>query len=158
MVERESTRGRRNSPRRLKRDVIRVLLIDDHAAVRLGLRMRLELEPDIKVVGEAGEAWTGLALTRMLEPDVVLMDLVLPGIDGITATSLLYRDPTPVSVIILSLYADKAALVRARSAGAAAFLLKDTEISRLINTIRDVAAGDQERNSIPPRDEMPRAA
>jgi DNA-binding NarL/FixJ family response regulator len=106
---------------------VRVLLVDDHAVVREGLRAFLQLQEDIDVVGEAGDGEAAVGLARDLRPDVVLMDLVMPGGGGIAAISAL-RDAVPAArVLVLSSYVDEAQVFSAVQAGAAGYLLKDIE-------------------------------
>jgi len=122
-------------------DAIRVLLVDDHAVVREGLRAFLELQPDIVVVGEADGGETALAVAAKVRPDVVLMDLVMPDGDGITAVRNL-RDQNPdIRVLVLTSYIDDAQVFGAVQAGAAGYQLKDIQPEALAEAIRDVHAG-----------------
>jgi DNA-binding NarL/FixJ family response regulator len=115
---------------------IRVLLVDDEAPVLRGLRMRLALEPDISVVGEARNGCAAVELAHHLRPDVVLMDICMPVMDGITATrSLAARSPRP-AVVVLSIHDDHATVSRARNAGAAAFVAKHRMDDGLVTAIR----------------------
>ena len=116
--------------------MIRLVLVDDQAAVRQGLRMRLLLEPDITVVGEAGNGKEALALVQQLYPDVVLMDIEMPDMDGISATAVL-RTIVPQSVVvILSIHDDSRMRVQAQKAGAMAFVEKRGSMEALLATIR----------------------
>ncbi len=125
---------------------IRLLLVDDQPAVRRGLRMRFALEPDLEVVGEAGDAVEAITLARALRPDVVLMDVELPGMDGISAIEML-RTATPRSaVVIFTLRDDAATQERARLAGAEAFVVKHRTEELLLAAVRGVAAEQQGRN------------
>ena len=123
------------------KSMIRVLLVDDQVAVRSGLRMRLALEPDIAVVGEGDDGATALALAPALRPDVILMDIELPQMDGISATAAL-RDLVPsAAVVILSIHDGSATRARARAAGAADFVGKHEAGDRLPEAIRRAASG-----------------
>ena len=115
---------------------IEVLLVDDQQAVRRGLRMWLEIEPDVSVVGEAADGEAAVSLAEKLHPDVVLMDVKMPGVDGIEATGKLQAVDPCIAVVILSLYDDTDTRVRARNAGAAAFIAKHRMKSELLVTIR----------------------
>ena len=123
-------------------DAIRVLVADDHAVVREGLRLFLDLQPDITVVGEAADGGEALELARSLAPDVVVMDLVMPGLDGIAATkSLLERKPE-VKVIALSSFSDRERVLPALESGASGFLTKETRPEELAESIRKVNRGE----------------
>jgi DNA-binding NarL/FixJ family response regulator len=115
---------------------IEVLLVDDQQAVRRGLRMWLEIEPDVSVVGEAADGEAAVSLAEKLHPDVVLMDVKMPGVDGIEATGKLQTVDPCIAVVILSHYDDTDTRVRARNAGAAAFVAKHRMKSELLVTIR----------------------
>lgn len=127
---------------------IRLLLVDDQPAVRRGLRMRFALEPDLEVVGEAGGVAEAISLARALHPDVVLMDVEMPGMDGIAATGALRATTPHVAVVILSLYDDARTRARAREAGAAAFVAKHQAKTVLLATIRRVVSS-MERGDTP---------
>ena len=119
--------------------MIRVLIVDDRPSVRRGLRMQLMLEPDIEVTGEAASGEQVLALVQQLQPDVVLMDVKMPGMDGITATRVM-RANTPLSaVVILSLYDNARLKAEAQTAGAAAFVSKHEGIDALLTAIREAS-------------------
>jgi DNA-binding NarL/FixJ family response regulator len=121
---------------------IRVLLADDHPLVRVGLRTVLEHVPGIDVVGAAGDGAEVLALSNTLRPDVVLMDLRMPGVDGATATARL-RDRHPeIRVLVLTTYDTDADIDRAMEAGAIGYLLKDATRDDLLAAIRTAAAGE----------------
>ena len=127
-----------------KSDKIRVLLADDHALVRQGVKMILTNEPDIEVVGEAADGAAAVELARSLRPEVVLMDIKMPGTDGLEATRRIAADPglSGVRVIILTTYEEDEYIFAAIQAGASGFLVKDTEPEDLVNAIRVVARGD----------------
>jgi Response regulator containing a CheY-like receiver domain and an HTH DNA-binding domain len=117
-------------------DLINVLLVDDHQVVRQGLRDFLELQDDIDVVGEAGSGEEGVQLARELLPDVVLMDLVMPGIDGVEATRQLKEASPSTRVIVLTSFADDNKVFPAIKAGAISYLLKDVSPEDLAHAIR----------------------
>lgn len=116
--------------------MIKLLLVDDQQVVRRGLRMRLVLEPDITVVGEASTGEQALALVQSLAPDIVLMDVEMPAMDGITATAALQKARVQSVVVMLSIHDDDLTRARAQAAGAAAFAEKHGRIEALIATIR----------------------
>ena len=119
--------------------MIRVLIVDDQPAVRQGLRMRLAAEPDLEVVGEAADGEVALSCAQALCPDVVLMDVEMPGMDGIAATDTLRKLCPSTAVIVLSMYDDARTRARAEGAGAAAFVGKSLPTDTLLATIRQVA-------------------
>jgi DNA-binding NarL/FixJ family response regulator len=116
--------------------MITVLLVDDQPVMRSGLRMRLELEPDMAIIGEAGDGATALALARETHPDVVIMDIEMPGMDGIAATAAIRSAVPESAVVIHSLYDDVATQARARAAGAVAFVGKHRLEAPLLDAIR----------------------
>jgi DNA-binding NarL/FixJ family response regulator len=116
--------------------MIRVLLVDDQAVVRRALRGRFHLEPDLEVVGEAGTGREALLLAQTLVPDVVLMDLKMPEMDGIEATAALHQTVPQSAVVILSISGDAQTLEQARAAGAVAFVEKRGAIETLLSAIR----------------------
>lgn len=121
---------------------IRVLLVDDQSLIRMGFRMVLESEPDLEVVGEADDGAGALALATELEPDVVIMDVRMPGMDGIAATERITARLPGVRVLIVTTYdLDEYAFAGLR-AGASGFLLKNARPADLVRAIRTVAAGD----------------
>ncbi len=115
---------------------IRVLLVDDQPAVRQGLRIRLVLEPDVEVVGEAGDGAGAISLAQSLRPDVILMDVRMPGMDGISAVRTLRAVAPESAAVILSLYDDARTRARAEEAGAAAFVAKHKVEETLLAAIR----------------------
>lgn len=124
--------------------MIRVLLADDQVLVRAGFRMLLESADDITVVGEAANGGTAVALTREYAPDVVLMDLHMPEVDGVTATRLIAGDPrlAATRVVVLTTFDDDQSVFSALRAGASGFLVKDVEPEELLQAVRVVARGD----------------
>ena len=122
--------------------MIRLLLVDDQQGVRQGLRLRLTLEPDITVVGEANTGEQVLALVQSLAPDIVLMDVEMPGMDGIAATAALQEctgAPLQSVVVMLSIHDDSLTRARAQAAGAVAFVEKLGRIENLLAKIRQAA-------------------
>ncbi len=119
----------------------RVLITDDHGVVRQGLRMFLSLEPDLEVVGEASNGREALALTRELKPDVVLMDLLMPVMDGIQATEAIRSELPEVEVIALTSVLEDTSVSGAVRAGAIGYLLKDTDAEELKRAIQAAAEG-----------------
>jgi DNA-binding NarL/FixJ family response regulator len=122
--------------------MISVLLVDDAPLLRMGFRMVLEAQPDVAVVGEAGDGAEAVALATGLRPDVVLMDVRMPGVDGIEATARITAARLPSRVLILTTFDLDEYAFAALRAGAAGFLLKNAHPSDLIAGIRTVAAGD----------------
>jgi DNA-binding NarL/FixJ family response regulator len=122
--------------------VIRVLLVDDQSLLRMGFRMILEAEPDIEVVGEAGDGATGTSMATVLLPDVVLMDVRMPGMDGIRATASITAAAPRTKVLILTTFDLDEYVVTGFKAGASGFLLKDAPPAELLTAIRTVAGGD----------------
>ena len=122
--------------------MIRLLLADDQALLRQGFRMLLSAHDDIEVVGEAGNGDDAVRMTRALKPDVVLMDVRMPGTDGIEATRRIVADRPASRVLILTTYAIDRYAFSGLNAGASGFLLKDVEPDHLVAAIRAVAAGD----------------
>ena len=120
--------------------MIRVLLVDDQAVVRRALRGRFHLEPDLEVVGEASTGSEALTLAQTLTPDVVLMDVEMPGMDGIEATAALRRVVPQSAVVILSIHDDAQIREQAQAAGAVAFVEKRGATETLLSAIRQVAA------------------
>jgi two-component system, NarL family, response regulator LiaR len=120
---------------------IRILIIDDHSVVRQGLRMFLGLDPELEVVGEGANGEDALRLARQLRPDVVLMDLIMPGMDGVKATEILRRELPETEVLVLTSVLEDALVVDAVRAGAIGYLLKDTQADELRRAIKAAAAG-----------------
>ncbi|MEU0932634.1 MULTISPECIES: response regulator transcription factor [unclassified Embleya] len=124
--------------------MIRLVLADDQALVRAGFRALLSAQPDMEVVGEAGEGGEAVRLTRELRPHVVLMDIRMPGMDGLEAARVIAADPalTDVRVVILTTFDLDEYVFEALRNGASGFLVKDTEPAELLRGVRVVAAGD----------------
>jgi RNA polymerase sigma factor (sigma-70 family) len=124
--------------------VIRVLLADDQALVRAGFRALLDAEADVDVVGEASDGREAIALTRALVPDVVLMDVRMPELDGLAATRAIAEDEelSGVHIVILTTFEQDEYVFESLRAGASGFLVKDTEPADLVRAVRAVSAGD----------------
>ncbi|MBP1607182.1 MAG: uvrY [Acidobacteria bacterium] len=120
---------------------IRVLLADDHALVRQGFRRILEDEPDIEVVGEAGGGAEAIELERRLDPDVVVMDMAMPEINGLHASIEILRRQPERRILMLSMYADEQYVVNALDAGVSGYILKNALETDLIRAVRALAAG-----------------
>jgi DNA-binding NarL/FixJ family response regulator len=120
---------------------IRVLIVDDHSIVRQGLRMFLATDPELEVVGEAQDGARALDMARALQPDVVLMDLLMPVMDGIAATAAVRKEVPQSEVIALTSVLEDRSVVGAVKAGAIGYLLKDTEADELCRAIKAAAAG-----------------
>jgi DNA-binding NarL/FixJ family response regulator len=121
---------------------VRVLIVDDHPVVRNGLRGMLDGEPGVAVVGEASDGAEALALAGPLRPDVVLMDLRMPGMDGIEATAAFSARGSTPRVLVLTTYDTDADVLRAVEAGATGYLLKDASSGELVRAVRAVARGE----------------
>src|SRR5207247_262887 len=120
---------------------VRVLIVDDHAVVRAGLRLLLNVEPDIEVIGEAADGLDALLVDRELEPDVVLMDLLMPGLSGIEATRSLLRVRPEAKVLVLSMQDDPRYVREAFAAGATGYVLKEAADTEVVGAVRQVAQG-----------------
>lgn len=120
---------------------IRIVIADDHSVVRRGLRMFLAMDPELVVVGEAADGEEAVHLARLLLPDIVLMDLLMPGMDGITATALIRSELPDTEVLALTSVLEDASVVGAVRAGAIGYLLKDTDADALCRAIKAAAAG-----------------
>ncbi|ANY07150.1 response regulator [Pseudonocardia sp. HH130630-07] len=121
---------------------IGVVLADDQEMVRTGFRLILSAEPDIEVLGEAGTGHDAVALAREVRPDVVLMDIRMPGTDGITATRTLSADPQPPRIVVVTTFDLDEYVYGALRSGACGFLLKDAGPRLLVEAVRAAAAGD----------------
>ncbi|MEU8209413.1 response regulator transcription factor [Micromonospora sp. NPDC049044] len=122
--------------------MIRVLLVDDQHLIRAGLRMLCDAQPDIDVVGEADNGREAIPLAGRLRPDVVVMDLRMPGVDGITATTRILAEHPRTRILVLTTFGDDDHLYPALTAGACGFLLKDAPPTELLDGIRRAASGD----------------
>jgi NarL family two-component system response regulator LiaR len=127
--------------------VIRLLIVDDHAVVRQGLRFLCEQEPDIDVVGESATGAVAVSMARASRPDVVLLDLFLPDRDGMTVLTDIHAIDPGIAVVMLTSSPDDAHLVAAVRAGATSYLLKTAEIGEVLATIRAAARGE---STLPP--------
>lgn len=119
----------------------RVLLVDDHPVVREGLRGMINAEDDLTVVGEAGSGAEAVALAESLRPDVILMDLRMPDVDGVTATERILAASPSIRIVVVTTYESDADILRAVEAGAAGYLLKDASRLELADAVRDAARG-----------------
>lgn len=126
-----------------------MVIVDDHPVVRQGLRTFLAVQEGIAVVGEAGDGAEALATVRSLAPDVVLLDLVMPGIDGVAAIARLTEESPDTRVLVLTSFADDDKLLAAVQAGAAGYLLKDVAPAELADAVRAVARGEAALSSRP---------
>jgi DNA-binding NarL/FixJ family response regulator len=120
---------------------IRILVADDHGVVRRGLRLQLEQHPGFEVVGEAADGLEAVRLAEELTPDVVLMDIAMPGLNGIEATAQIVKRNPRVAVLILSMHSDETYLTRVLTAGAKGYLLKDTADADLARAVEVAAEG-----------------
>jgi len=122
--------------------VIRVMLVDDHPVVREGLRGMLDAEPDLTVVGDTGSGEEAVELAREVSPDVILMDLRMPGLDGAEATERILAESDTIKIMVLTTYETDADILRAVEAGAAGYLLKDSSRAELAEAIRGAWRGE----------------
>lgn len=122
--------------------MIKILIADDHLIIRQGLRLILETENDFELVGEATDGTEALSLCKKLTPDVVLMDLRMPNLDGLTAIEKLRIEQPNIAVVILTTFNEDALMFRGLRSGARGYLLKDTDRSTLFDTIRAAARGE----------------
>lgn len=120
---------------------IRLLLVDDHAVVRQGLRMFLSLDPDLEVLGEAQDGRQGIEMARTLKPDVILMDMLMPVMDGVTAIGILRKELPDIEIIALTSVLEDNAVIGAMRAGAIGYILKDAHADELIRAIKAAAEG-----------------
>jgi len=124
-------------------NTLRVLIVDDHALVRAGLRSLLERMTGVVVVAEAGDGREALRLARDIKPDVVLMDIAMPDLNGLDATARLVKETPEAAVVILSMHATKAYVVAALRAGASGYVLKNAPVEEMERAIRAVARGEK---------------
>jgi DNA-binding NarL/FixJ family response regulator len=118
-----------------------VVLADDHQVVRQGLKALLDAEPDLRVVGEAGDGLQAIRRVEMLCPRVLVLDLMMPGLNGLDVVRQLKRGSPLTQVVILSMYANEAYVLEALSNGASAYVLKDSSSADLVHAVREAAAG-----------------
>jgi DNA-binding NarL/FixJ family response regulator len=121
---------------------IRVLLVDDHAVVRMGLRAFFDLQADIEVVGEAGDGSEGVAMARRLEPDVVLMDLLMPNMDGVTAIGRIKAERPETEIVTMTSFIEESKVTAALEAGASGYVLKDAEAEEVAAAVRAAFHGE----------------
>ena len=121
---------------------IRVLIVDDHSVVRMGLRMFFDHQPDIEVVGEATDGSEGVAMARRLEPDVILMDLLMPNMDGITAISRIKAERPVTEIVTMTSFIEEEKVTAALEAGASGYVLKDAEAEEVAAAVRAAYAGE----------------
>ena len=121
---------------------IRILLVDDHAMVRRGMRDFLALHDDLEIVGEAADGAAAIEQAAVLRPDVVVMDLLMPGVDGIDATARIKAADPDIEIVAITSFVEEARIVAALEAGASGFLLKDAEADELAAAIRAAASGE----------------
>lgn len=120
---------------------VRIVIADDHAVVRRGLSMYLDLDPELEIVGEASNGREAVEKARALRPDVVLMDLLMPELDGIEATGMIRREIPDTEVVALTSVLEDEKVVGAVRAGAIGYLLKDTQAEELVRAIKSAAQG-----------------
>jgi DNA-binding NarL/FixJ family response regulator len=121
---------------------IRVLIVDDHQVVRTGLKVFFDLQPDIEVVGEAVDGSEGVAMARRLEPDVVLMDLLMPNMDGITAIGRIKAERPETEIVTMTSFIEEEKVTSALEAGASGYVLKDAEAEEVAAAVRAAHAGE----------------
>ena len=127
---------------------IRILIVDDHAVVREGLRSFIQIKPDMDVVGEAADGIEAVEKALTLEPDVILLDIVMPRLDGIGAIEQLKQEGCPARILVITSFAEDDQIFPAIKAGALGYLLKDSTPQELIQAIRDVYRGEPSLHSI----------
>jgi DNA-binding NarL/FixJ family response regulator len=122
--------------------MIKVLIADDHKMFRQGLRMLFEMEPDIKIVGEARDGFEAEQLADSLQPDVILMDINMPGLDGMEATRRILKAQPDAAIILLTMFREDEHVFQAIKAGAQGYVLKDADSTEVMKAVRAVAAGE----------------
>jgi DNA-binding NarL/FixJ family response regulator len=123
---------------------IRILIADDHHVVRRGLTFFLKTQKDIEIIGEAGNGSEAVELARTLKPDLILMDLVMPEMDGIQATKMIKTEMPEIKIMMLTSFSDQDHVIPALEAGASGYQLKDIEPDELINCIRKIMSGENQ--------------
>jgi DNA-binding NarL/FixJ family response regulator len=123
---------------------IRILIADDHHVVRRGLAFFLKTQKDIEIIGEAGNGREAVELARKLKPDLILMDLVMPEIDGIQATKIIKNEMPDIKIMMLTSFSDQDHVIPALEAGASGYQLKDIEPDELINCIKKIMNGENQ--------------
>jgi DNA-binding NarL/FixJ family response regulator len=121
---------------------IRVLIVDDHSVVRMGLRVFFDLQDDIEVVGEAADGSEGVAMARRLEPDVILMDLLMPNMDGVTAIGRIKAERPETEIVTMTSFIEEDQVTAALEAGASGYVLKDAEAEEVATAVRAAFAGE----------------
>ena len=121
---------------------IRVLVVDDHEVVRVGLRSFFELLPDIEVVGEAHDGSAALAAARRLQPDVILMDLLMPNVDGLTAIGRIKRELPDIEIVAMTSFLEAEKVTTALEEGASGYLMKDASADEVVGAVRAAHRGD----------------
>jgi two-component system, NarL family, response regulator YdfI len=125
-----------------ERKVLRVVIADDHVIVREGLRLILETDPEIELVGDASDGASVVRLVGEVQPDVVLMDLRMPGLDGLQAMEQIHAQWPQIAIVILTIYNEDTLMLRGLQAGACGYLLKDTSRETLLDAIHTAARGE----------------
>ena len=123
-------------------DKIRVLIVDDHTLFRQGVREMLEQEADLEVVGEAATGWEALDQARALMPDVVLMDIKMPDLDGVTAARTLHREMPHIGIIFVTSFEENEYVLKGLQAGGRGYILKDADLATMLRAVRAVAHGE----------------
>ena len=121
--------------------MIKIILADDHQVVRKGFRALLSVEPDFKIVGEAGEGFETVKLVEQLQPDVLVLDLMMAGINGLEVTRQLIKKNNKLGIVILSMHSNEAYVQEALRSGARAYILKESPLEELVKAIREVNNG-----------------
>lgn len=123
-------------------EITKIILIDDHEMVRMGLKSFLNLQPDIEVIGEASDGKAGIELALDLKPDVVVMDLVMPEMDGVEATLAILKKWKEANILVLTSYLDNEKIYPVIKAGAKGYMLKTSSAAEILNAIRKVSRGE----------------
>jgi two-component system, NarL family, response regulator NreC len=121
--------------------MIQIILADDHQVVRKGLKALLSAEPDLSIIGEAGDGLETVKLVEQLQPDILILDLMMAGINGLEVTRQLHKKCPKIGIVILSMHSNEAYVLEALRSGAKAYILKESPPEELVRAIRDVAAG-----------------